>query len=56
MTKDRERDFFDRVQPELTAFEISLQEEDGVTVDQVGDARCRRHQRRRHRTRADGAR
>ena len=38
MTEDRKRDFFDAVQPKLTQFTISLQEQDGLTVAEVGDA------------------
>ena len=38
MTEDRKRDFFDAVQPKLTEFAISLQEQDGLTVAEVGDA------------------
>ena len=38
MTEDRKRDFFNAVQPKLTQFGISLQEQDGLTVAEVGDA------------------
>ena len=38
MSYEPKRDFFARVQPKLTQFAISLQEQDGLTVAQVGDA------------------
>ena len=38
MSDAPKREFFDRVQPVITQFAISLQEKHGLTVDEVGNS------------------